>query len=283
MRMALRKLQWVLPASPSGGVSVLAYHLVGGETGSVVDLPLEAFRRHLDWLRRHACVCPLVQMHRLLRQGALPAGRPTVVLTFDDAYANFYEQAFPLLVERGMPSTLYVPTGFVDGTAPAPIIGTEHLDACTWAQLAEMQRSGLVEIGAHTRSHPKLTQVPLEWAREEIAASQAVLERRLGAKVTSFCYPVGLWNRRLERVVGLHYRTAVVGGGVQERPGQFNPLRLRRKTIRSDGPASLQLLVESPVWLEEWAADQARRRVVQPLKQAAARFRSGTLVPPPAA
>jgi peptidoglycan/xylan/chitin deacetylase (PgdA/CDA1 family) len=50
---------------------------------------------------------------------------------------------------------------------------------------------GLVEIGAHTRTHPRLSACAPERQREEIAGSKRDLEAQLARDVRLFCYPNG--------------------------------------------------------------------------------------------
>lgn len=57
-------------------------------------------------------------------------------------------------------------------------------------QLRDWHRGGM-EIGAHSRSHPRLTQCEDAQLHDEIHGSKAALEDRLGAPVTQFCYPYG--------------------------------------------------------------------------------------------
>jgi hypothetical protein len=54
------------------------------------------------------------------------------------------------------------------------------------------------------------------------------------------------------------YRTAVVAGGRRNVARGFNALRLGRIPVRTDTPMSLAPVVQSTVWLEEWAASHAR-------------------------
>ncbi len=242
------------------GVVILTYHLVGAGTRSPVDISPDLFRAHLDELAAHAHVISLEEAVRRLRRRA-PIAPRTVVLTFDDAYENFYTRVFPLLEQYRMPATLYVPTHFVEGKTPPPITGTDGLPACSWEQLREMQASGLVSIGSHTRTHPSLPAMSRTRARWEIETSRAVLEEKLGAPVKSFCYPRGLWTRTLEKMVRPAYDTAVIGGGVMQRPERFDPHRLRRIPIRTDTPRTLRPMLERAVWLEEWLADWFRRYI----------------------
>ncbi len=256
LRPFVRAAQAFVPRR--NGVAVLTYHLVGAGTCSPVDISAGLFRAHLDELAARAHVLSLEEAVRQLRRRA-PIAPRTVVLTFDDAYANFYTRVFPLLQEYRMPATLYVPTHFVAGKAPPPIAETHGLPACTWGQLREMQQGGLVTVGAHTCTHPSLPDVSRARARWEIEASGAVLEERLGAPVRSFCYPRGLWTRALEEVVRRTYDTAVIGGGALQRPARFDAHRIRRVPIRSDAPPTLRPMLEGAVWLEERAADWFRR------------------------
>jgi peptidoglycan/xylan/chitin deacetylase (PgdA/CDA1 family) len=180
------------------------------------------------------------------------------VLTFDDAYANFYEQVYPRLVERRLPALLYVATGFIDGDYPVPIRGTERLAPCTWDQLREMAASGLVTLGSHTVTHPSLTHVGHDQAAWELWKSKARIEQMTGEPVRHFCYPRGLWNRRLEHLVGEHYTTATIGGGSSITHG-YNPLRLQRTSLRNEFDLDLTSIVRSRVCLEECLANVVRR------------------------
>jgi peptidoglycan/xylan/chitin deacetylase (PgdA/CDA1 family) len=61
----------------------------------------------------------------------------------------------------------------------------------TSAELRELAESELVEIGAHTVTHPVLAQLPPDRQQDEIAGSRRELEDVLGRSVTSFAYPYG--------------------------------------------------------------------------------------------
>lgn len=74
------------------------------------------------------------------------------------------------------------------GTTPAP--KTDEY-AMTEDQLQQMSTHPLVEIGAHTVTHPKLSALSPERQLEEIQSSRAYLETLIGKEVTSFAYPYG--------------------------------------------------------------------------------------------
>jgi len=51
-----------------------------------------------------------------------------------------------------------------------------------------------MDIGSHTRTHAKLTELPAEQARDQITLSKSTLEEAIGCPVKHFCYPYGWFN-----------------------------------------------------------------------------------------
>jgi peptidoglycan/xylan/chitin deacetylase (PgdA/CDA1 family) len=99
-----------------------------------------------------------------------------------------------------------------------------------------------VEIGAHTRSHPILSQLPDDAAlEEEIGGSARRIEEMTGRAPRHFCYPNGrtqdVTARTVEAVRRAGFRT-----GVTTEPGladlASDPLRLRRIGLGPETPAS---------------------------------------------
>jgi peptidoglycan/xylan/chitin deacetylase (PgdA/CDA1 family) len=84
------------------------------------------------------------------------------------------------LVLRELLRTLGLPSGPERNARPM-----------TAGELREMAAGGLVEIGAHSVSHPQLSMLPLADQAHQIERSKAELEVLIGAAVTSFAYPYG--------------------------------------------------------------------------------------------
>lgn len=123
-----------------------------------------------------------------------------VALTFDDAYENFYTDAYPILQEYDVPATVYVVSGAIDESAPESSI--DPADTMNADQLAELAADDLVTIGNHTRTHPRLGDInDDDRLRDEIFGAKTALERRFGITVDRFCYPHGSLNDRTTRLV----------------------------------------------------------------------------------
>lgn len=114
---------------------------------------------------------------------------PRCAVTFDDGFASFADLAVPLLVDRGLPVTLYVTTGQLDTPG--------MLSAAAVCDLAGPR----IEIGAHSVHHPHLDLVSDAEARTEIRGSRDRVGELLGAAPPGFAYPHGSYHRRVRDAV----------------------------------------------------------------------------------
>jgi len=62
----------------------------------------------------------------------------------------------------------------------------------SWAEITVLAASGLIEIGAHSRTHPIFTTLDAEQSWDEIQRARVELQQRLNIPVDCFCYPNGM-------------------------------------------------------------------------------------------
>jgi GT2 family glycosyltransferase/peptidoglycan/xylan/chitin deacetylase (PgdA/CDA1 family) len=186
-------------------VPILLYHSISTSTNPRFKrwaVSAEMFNQHLSYLSQNRftsiTVTDLIKA-RTHSNVKLPE-RP-VVLTFDDAYADFYENAFPALRRHGCVATLYVPTAYVGGTCGwLQGDGEVPRQMVTWSQLAEVSAGG-IECGGHSHSHVQMDAVPVPIASAEIARCKSMLEDHIGQGVFSFAYPHGWTTANVKRLV----------------------------------------------------------------------------------
>ena len=213
---------------PWRGVRIFGYHRVVDAPDDVLSVTPDAFAEHMA--RLAASDVEPVSLTRAL--DLLDAGRVTgryACVTFDDAYRDNLEHAVPVLERLGIPATIFAPTAIVDGQAsyhwyrsPPPALG--------WSELRALADGGLVDVQAHTRTHPRLPRTSLRQARAEIVAGKAELEQRLGRPVTTLAYPAGqVGPREVALVEAAGYRA-----GLTTEPGvndATTPRPLLRRTM----------------------------------------------------
>ncbi|HSJ83259.1 MAG TPA: polysaccharide deacetylase family protein [Acidimicrobiia bacterium] len=206
------------------GPRILIYHQIGAGSGRQMDLMPEAFRRHVDWLQSQGRI---VGLGDALSGADDHNANRSYVLTFDDGYADFFENAFPLLRIRGIPFTLYLTSGHIETGKPLH----EGDRPLTWDMVREMVDSGLVTMGAHTHSHPDLRGLRIADVEREIEKSNELIEGRTGLAPRHFAYPKGYWDPQAETVVRRHYDTAVLGAGPPV-TGETDPHRVHRVPVQ---------------------------------------------------
>lgn len=216
---------------PTPGVTVLAYHDVGGPVPGEVNLPTGLFRQQMAGLAAAGSVVSLDEAVGLLAPGRT-LDRPLVVLTFDDGTAGFVDHALPVLAELGLPVTLYVATAWIEQGRSFWDDGT----ALSWAALAEAHDSGLVTLGSHSHDHLLFDREPPEVLAADLDRSTGLLADRLGVDAEHFAYPKALAPSPAAEVeVRRRFRTAALAGTRTNHPG-VDLHRLDRSPVQvSDG------------------------------------------------
>ena len=196
----------------------LTYHGLG-------DIPLRRDPHHLfvrsrDFVRQierlRSWGYDLVTFGELARCVGADGGAGTAALTFDDGFVDNVELLVPLLERTGARATVFVVTGW---------LGQPHEQApwtrvMTAEELREAHAAG-VEIGAHTVTHPDLTKLEYDEAREELARSKRELEDIISAGVDVAAYPFGRADSRTRqacRDAGFSAACRTLGEGTWDDP-----------------------------------------------------------------
>ncbi len=175
-------------------VLLLAYHRVADDGPEPLGLSvsLRNFEEHLEVLKGYGRPVRFDGIRQATRRGTTPEA---FCVTFDDGYADNLHHAKPLLEKFDVPATVFVASGFLgteagfpwDGDRPAPAVLTPD-------ELVRLADGELLEVGAHTRTHPRLPSLPTGAQRTEIVSGKTALEEIVGRPVLSFAYPFGAYS-----------------------------------------------------------------------------------------
>ncbi len=210
------------------GVAVLCYHGVRTSDDAIpfsdLHVTKATFERHCRLIANACDPISLAEFREARRNGRELPPR-SVIVTFDDGYRGVLDHALPILERHGIPAAVFVSAAPVlegrhfwfdalcrrhgeaavlkaralpyhewrtltEATATA-LYETESHRPLTPAELERLAASPLIEIGAHTMTHPTLALAPVEEQQREIAGCRAALERVLGTPVAAFAYPYG--------------------------------------------------------------------------------------------
>jgi peptidoglycan/xylan/chitin deacetylase (PgdA/CDA1 family) len=187
--------QWPTLRDASGDHAlVLEYHAVSATWPASLAVAPAKLRAQLEWLLDRGYRG--TTFHDAVT--SRPSGR-VLVVTFDDAYRSVLDLAEPILTELGLPGTVFVVTDFADVGGPLSWGGIDHwrggpydreLEGLRWEELEQLAHGGW-EVGSHTRTHPRLTELSDKDLARELDESRAACERALGMPCRSLAYPYG--------------------------------------------------------------------------------------------
>jgi peptidoglycan/xylan/chitin deacetylase (PgdA/CDA1 family) len=123
----------------------------------------------------------------------------TVVVTFDDGYADIAE-SLQLLLKRDATPVVFVPTAYVgrsnDWDYSSRLAPVRHLNV---GEIRELADSGVL-FGSHGHTHRALTTLTDRAITDELDRSGEILTGLTGVPVTWLSYPFGRCDQRIKRL-----------------------------------------------------------------------------------
>jgi len=244
-------------------VPVLLYHAVTEHPPAGLErftVHPARFAEHLGCLRDSGRVGLTVPELAACLEGRARLPPRPVLVTFDDGYADLLDAA-ERLAAAGFPSTLYVTTGQLGAAG-----------MLTRGQLRSL--GGTVEVGAHSRSHPRLDELPADRLRDEVHGSKADLEEVLQRPARSFAYPHGDHDRRVRQAVveaGFGSAAAVKNAFSHDRDDPFAIARITVTAVTTT--ERIGQLLQGCGAPAAWARERRRTRAYRSYRRVRRRLR----------
>jgi peptidoglycan/xylan/chitin deacetylase (PgdA/CDA1 family) len=179
-------------------IPILTYHRFDpdiAKASTIVTTPV--FEEQMAWLMAHHYrVVPLRDVVAAVASDGPPIEGPAVAITADDGFRTVYTQMFPVIRRARMPVTLFINPPMISG-------GAAYL---TWAMIEEMRASGLVDVQAHTQTHPNFNterarlgpEAYQAFLAQQIAGSREAILAKLGVRAAYLAWPYGIHDAQLE-------------------------------------------------------------------------------------
>ncbi|MCJ2188376.1 trifunctional glycosyltransferase/class I SAM-dependent methyltransferase/polysaccharide deacetylase [Novosphingobium beihaiensis] len=179
-------------------VPVLMYHSIsshGPDSLRPWRTTPEEFEHQLRFLRRRGYRSLSMEEWDTARaRGTALSGRP-VLITFDDGFADFAEQAWPILKRNGFDALAFVVSGAAGEASdwdrwhgpPAPLMD--------WECLASLADEGLA-IGSHFHTHLPLDHLTSAEIERQARLSREIIASKTGTVPTTIAPPFGICQPR---------------------------------------------------------------------------------------
>lgn len=204
-------------------VPILMYHdIVTNVKNNSAQVSVEQFKSQLSTLLNegYTPINFVDYMNYKEGKGGLP--KKPILITFDDGYKSNYTNAYPVLRDKSIEATFFVPTKVVGKQTTA----NNHF---TWEQAKEMEKSGLIDIQSHTYSHCNMSKLGENELLLEVTKSFETIENHLGTRdIKVLCYPEFKNSKKSRQVcsdAGVNLQITDLAT-----PGRFTdyPTKLRR-------------------------------------------------------
>lgn len=197
-------------------------------------MPITMFEKHLrlmKWLGYETLTFRDLADKGFIHR--LQYGKKYLMITADDGYQDNLTRMLPLLERYGYKAVVYVVTGegYNRWDVEHPTNPDTKVSLMSGEQIKALAASGHVEIGGHTLTHPRLSQLTAEQQVHEIQENKRQLEALLGHPLLSFAYPYGDMNESAkEQAIAAGYRFAVATNSGPKAMHQ-DPYQIRRIAI----------------------------------------------------
>jgi len=131
-----------------------------------------------------------------------------ILLTIDDGFSSFYNNAWPILKQKKIPFILFVSTREVGA-----------YNYMSWDQIREISNENFVEIGNHSHTHEYLVDENENVIKDDIQKSITIFKEQMGRNSNFFSYPFGEYSLKFKDIIqslGFKYAFGQHSGVIDE-------------------------------------------------------------------
>lgn len=167
---------------------------------------------------------------------AQDGARGMLTITFDDASRSQYEHGLRIAEDLGMVGTLFVISGPTDAAQRDP-----YSWVINWRQVRDFRDAGW-EIGAHSDTHPYMTEISTAEVIRELDVSREAIEENVGIRPVTFATPYGDNNPETVDLIMERFSYHVLAfGGSEGRnvPETTDPAMISRMDVDWETPPEI--------------------------------------------
>ena len=170
------------------GIVVLMYHRFEENKYPSTNIKIIDFIKQIDLIKKNDFI--FVNANDFESNLINLKNKKKVLLTIDDAFKSFYDQAWPILKKDKIPFLLFVSTREIGSSG-----------YMTWQQIKEISKEKFVHIGNHSFSHDYLVDMTNSEINKDINLAKRDLKKNLGYNSSFFSYPFGEYSNNFKNIV----------------------------------------------------------------------------------
>ena len=133
----------------------------------------------------------------LIEEFDKPKNNKKILITIDDGFKSFYNEAWPYLRENEIPFILFVST--------EPVGKNGYMN---WEEIKEIYNSEIGHIGHHSHTHEYLIDMDKNEFIKDIETATKIFKERLGYSPSIFSYPFGEYSLYMKKYISNNFKIA---------------------------------------------------------------------------
>ena len=175
------------------GIVSLMYHRFNENQYPSTNIKMAIFKKQIEQINNKKINFMLPS--NFDKNFNLKKERKQILLTIDDAFSSFYENAWPILKKEKIPFILFV------STQPVGKYGY-----MTWEQIKEIEKEDFAFIGNHSHSHEYLVEYNFNEFKKDIDTSIRIFNNNIGYNPIFFSYPFGEFSLEQKKYISNKFK-----------------------------------------------------------------------------
>ncbi len=173
----------------------MIYHRFNETKYPSTNIDMDIFKNQIDMIKNNNYT--FFNPKYIDRSFEEPSAEKKILITIDDGFTSFYENAWPYLKEERIPFILFV------STEPVGKYGYMN-----WDQIKEIEKEDFVFIGNHSHSHEYLVKYQFDDFKKDIEESIEIFNKKLGYNPIFFSYPFGEYSLEQKNFIKQKFKYA---------------------------------------------------------------------------
>ena len=177
------------------GIVTLMYHRFNESKYPSTNIQMDIFEKQIEIIEKSDAT--FINPKDLDSEFSKVHKTKLILLTIDDGFFSFYNNAWPFLKSKKIPFILFISTREVG-----------KFGYMSWNQIREIQNSNIGVIGNHSHSHDYLVDFNNGKIKKDIDQSIKIFKKEIGYNPTYFSYPFGEYSSDFINIIKNNFNFA---------------------------------------------------------------------------
>ena len=175
------------------GTLVLMYHRFNENKYPSTNIQMNVFKEQINIIKNNKY--NFYDPKEFSLNFKIPKKEKKILITIDDGFSSFYENAWPFLKENQIPFILFISTEAVG-----------NFGYMNWDEIKEIEKEKFTYIGNHSHSHDYLVNFEEQNFLNDINESIKIFKKQLGYNPIFFSYPFGEYSNFIKDYISQNFK-----------------------------------------------------------------------------